>query len=114
MRWSDWALWQLLLARLREFYRDPKSIFWVYGFPMIMTGALGLAFRDNPEPQLRVDVTGQAAQKVLDVLAGQKTPSGKPRYLLKQTEADAAGTRLRAGKTDVIVNAWSGGYEYEF
>ena len=28
-----WPLAQLVLARLREFYREPEAVFWVYGFP---------------------------------------------------------------------------------
>ena len=28
-----WPLGQLILARLREFYREPEVIFWVYGSP---------------------------------------------------------------------------------
>ena len=26
---------QLILCRLREFYREPEAIFWVYGFPIL-------------------------------------------------------------------------------
>jgi len=29
-------LWQLTLARFREFYREPAALFWVYGFPLIL------------------------------------------------------------------------------
>ena len=65
MRWSDGALGQLVLSRLREFYREPEAVFWVYGFPILMTVALGIAFRDNPEPQYRVDVTGPGAAAVI-------------------------------------------------
>ena len=38
---------QLILARLREFYRRPEAIFWVYGFPLLMVVALGTAFRHH-------------------------------------------------------------------
>ena len=34
-------------ARLREFYREPAAVFWVFGFPLILAVALGLAFRDS-------------------------------------------------------------------
>src|SRR5262249_39786168 len=27
---------QLTLARLREFFREPEAVFWVYGFPILM------------------------------------------------------------------------------
>lgn len=35
----------LILARLREFYREPSALFWTYGFPTLLALALGLAFR---------------------------------------------------------------------
>ena len=48
---------QLVLCRLREFIREPEALFWVYGFPIVMTVALGIAFRNQPvEQQYAVDV----------------------------------------------------------
>ena len=46
----------LLLSRLREFFRDPVAIFWVYVFPVILAVGLGIAFRDKPPDQVHVDV----------------------------------------------------------
>ena len=43
----------LIVARLREFVREPASIFWVYGFPLIMMITLGMAFRSQPVEQAR-------------------------------------------------------------
>src|SRR5207245_2589435 len=42
---SDHPLVQLSLARMREFYREPEAIFWVFGFPIVLAFALGIAFR---------------------------------------------------------------------
>jgi ABC-type multidrug transport system permease subunit len=114
MEWSQWALGQLILARLREFYREPEAVFWVYGFPILMTVALGIAFRENPEPQYRVDLTGPDAAAVAEVLQKEKTPREEPRYVVKELEADVARNRLRTGKTDLVVTASSGQYDYEF
>ena len=50
------ALWQLTLARFREFIREPAALFWVYGFPLILAFTLGLAFREHPVPSSQVDV----------------------------------------------------------
>ena len=33
---------------LREFFREPGLIFWVFGFPILMAIGLGLAFRSQP------------------------------------------------------------------
>ena len=35
----------LYLSRLREFYRQPARLFWVYGFPTVLALGLGLAFQ---------------------------------------------------------------------
>jgi ABC-2 type transport system permease protein len=114
MRWDRWALGQLVLARAREFYREPQAVFWVYGFPIMMTVALGLAFRETPEPQYRVDVTGPQPAAVAQTLLAEKTLRGEPRFVVKEGEADSARNRLRTGRTDVVVTASPGRYEYEF
>jgi ABC-type multidrug transport system permease subunit len=41
-------LLELTKARLREFFREPSMIFWVFGFPILMAIGLGLAFRSQP------------------------------------------------------------------
>jgi ABC-type multidrug transport system permease subunit len=41
-------LLELTKVRLREFYREPGMIFWVFGFPILMAIGLGLAFRSQP------------------------------------------------------------------
>src|SRR5688500_15933336 len=40
-------LWELTLSRFREFLREPEAVFWVFAFPIIMTCALGVAFRSR-------------------------------------------------------------------
>lgn len=44
-----WPLGQLVLARVREFYREPEALFWVYGFPILIVVALGIAFRNKKQ-----------------------------------------------------------------
>ena len=41
-------LWELVTSRLREFYREPQAVFWVYGFPLMMAAILGIAFQNRP------------------------------------------------------------------
>jgi len=40
-------LWQLTLGRWRGFLREPSAIFWSFGFPLLLTLALGIAFRSH-------------------------------------------------------------------
>jgi len=55
----DHPLVQLTLARMREFYREPEAIFWVFGFPIVLAFALGIAFRNRGPGELRVAVLHQ-------------------------------------------------------
>lgn len=48
---------QLISSRVREFFREPEAIFWVYIFPIVLAAGLGLAFRDQPPPELIVGVS---------------------------------------------------------
>lgn len=49
-------LLELTKVRLREFYREPGMIFWVFGFPILMAIGLGLAFRSQPPEKPSVAV----------------------------------------------------------
>jgi ABC-type multidrug transport system permease subunit len=101
------AIVQLVLARVREFYRQPEAIFWVYGFPLIMVVALGIAFRQQPVEQVRVDIhKGPQAQQVLDALAKHE------KFVTSIAEEEACQRRLRTGKTDVVISAESDFYQF--
>ena len=93
-------LWQIVLARLREFYRQPAAVFWVYGFPLLMTVGLGSAFRNQPVEQITVDVErGPAAEAILSALQADA------RFVAAVREADECRVRLRTGRTELIVSA---------
>ena len=47
---------ELLLGRLREFLREPETVFWAYGFPLLLALGLGIAFRNQPVEKVYVDV----------------------------------------------------------
>ena len=37
-------LWELTMARMRLFFREPGAVFWTFGFPLLLSfGATGLA-----------------------------------------------------------------------
>lgn len=98
-----WPLGQIVLARVREFYREPEALFWVYGFPILLVMGLGIAFRNQPIEQTTVDVVaGPGAQSVTEALGSQ------PRFTAAIRPRDEARLRLRTGKTDLIVSATGG------
>ncbi len=91
------SLGQLTAARLRLFFREPSAVFWTFGFPLLLSLALGIAFRNRPpQPPLAAVADGPGAAAVAEALraAGQKP-------LL--VGLDAARAALRVGKADVIV-----------
>jgi ABC-type multidrug transport system permease subunit len=98
-------LGQLILARLREFYREPAAIFWVYGFPILMVIALGVAFRTKPVERVTVDIVdGPMASKARDGLVHQGRP-GELEFVIHVHDAATCRQRLRTGKTDLVVAA---------
>jgi ABC-type multidrug transport system permease subunit len=36
-----------VLSRVREFFREPEAVFWVYVFPILLMVGLGIAFREG-------------------------------------------------------------------
>lgn len=96
-------LYQLTLARFREFYREPAAVFWVYGFPLLLAVALGIAFRDRPIEKITVDVVTDSAgaQAAADSLAGRLE---RDERLKVNLNSDAtARNRLRTAKTALVI-----------
>ena len=62
-------LGQLTLSRLRELSREPGTMFWAFGFPILLSVGLGLAFRTSAAPPLPVAVVAPAAPALVATLA---------------------------------------------
>jgi ABC-2 type transport system permease protein len=98
---------ELYLARIREFYRQPARIFWVYGFPTVLAIGLGLAFKSRPPENIPVDLVKNAASPPIeeklreaDALARRK---GTPGLILRVGPEAEALRRLNTGKTPLVV-----------
>jgi ABC-2 type transport system permease protein len=103
-------LFQLTAARFREFAREPAAIFWVYCFPLIMTCALGIAFRERPAPKIRVDVREDVGSP--EVVAAFKDRLGQDdRFEVTAVRGDEWKRRLRSGKTDLVAAPAASGFE---
>ncbi len=122
---------ELVKARLREFFREPGYVFWVFGFPLLMAMGLGLAFRSKaPDPpriavttsvspeaarallssqRVRAEVLERAAGKralartQLDLLVDQASPSAPP--TLHYDAAQEKGLLARAVTFDLLQRA---------
>jgi len=62
-RWSGFR--HILDVRLRELWREPEVIFWVFGFPILLALGLGIAFRDKPAEIVRVAIVSGTESQTL-------------------------------------------------
>ncbi|WP_435010433.1 ABC transporter permease [Tundrisphaera lichenicola] len=109
----------LYLARLREFYRQPARLFWVYGFPTVLALGLGLAFKGRVPESVPVDLVRNAAsdpiEKTLRDYDKKARSEARQGVQLRVVSEDEANRRLRTGKTPlVIVPSVSGPVTYRF
>jgi ABC-2 type transport system permease protein len=92
------AIFELALARTKEFLRESEAMFWVFGFPLILALALGFAFREKPPDRVPVGVVaGPNASQRLAAL--QKSSILLPRIMNAQEARDA----LRRGKVSLLI-----------
>jgi ABC-2 type transport system permease protein len=101
---------ELIQARLREFYREPAILFWVFGFPLVMALGLGIAFRSRPPelPEVAVVLGSGADAKLVERLVGSQKVHA--RALSKQD----AEKELAHAKVDLIVELSNQGASYTF
>jgi len=108
-------LFQLYLVRLRDFYRQPARVFWVYGFPTLLAIALGFAFRNRPPAPVPIDLIEAAGASTikaqldehnaaLDRAKRAGTPSRSvPAIEIHEAPAAEAKKRLNTGKTPLVI-----------
>ena len=92
-------LFELTLARVREFVREPEALFWVVVFPVLLAFGLGIAFRSQPPEKSRVAVERSRAGADPISAMLERSP-GLQVQELSPAEAEQA---LRLGKVDLIV-----------
>jgi ABC-type multidrug transport system permease subunit len=92
-------LFALTKTRVLEFVRQPEALFWVFGFPVIMSIVLGYAFRDRPPDPVPVGVVESPGSAAL-VVALDKPGTIRPMLFRTATEGDEA---LRVGKIALLV-----------
>ena len=107
-------LGQLVLTRLREFYRRPGAVFWVYGFPLMLAGVLGLAFQNRPVERIPVDVSADGHGGAEAAAAVKAKLEHDPRVAVAVGSDRDCRDRLRAGKTGLVVIPATGPGRYEY
>lgn len=91
-------LLELTLARFREFLREPEAVFWVFMFPVIMTCALGIAFRSRGEEPVIAGVVEQAGA---DAIAGALHDQGG--FTVRRIAPGDVDRAVRDGRAPVVI-----------
>ena len=121
---------QLYRPRLREFWRQPARIFWVYGFPTVLAVILGLAFQSRPPAPIQADLVEspyssaieEAIKRHNDRVNSTTTSMAPasaatlPPVVLRLISQAEAGDRLRTGKSVLSIvptSATSWSYRYD-
>ena len=104
-------LLELTATRVREFVREKEAVFWVFVFPVLMTFALGIAFR-NTAP----DQTPVAIEATMDAKANETAQllSGSPDIKATVMSPSEAAQALRSGKVSIVVRPQNDSFDYRF
>jgi ABC-type multidrug transport system permease subunit len=112
-RWTGYRM--LLTARMKELFREPEVIFWIFLFPILLALGLGIAFRNKPPEAARVVIAQQPGwQHLAELLASPvQSPDGQSLRVEVQPPAQAA-LNFRLGKFDVELVPHPGTVEYVY
>ena len=102
---------ELTATRVREFLREREAVFWVFVFPVLMTFALGIAFR-NTAP----DKTPVAIEATMDAGANEVAQllSASPEITATVLSPTEAAQALRSGRVSIVVRPTDDSIEYRF
>jgi ABC-2 type transport system permease protein len=92
-------LFELTRIRVLEFVRDVGALFWVFGFPIVLAIALGVAFRSRPPEPARVAVVVEAGRPSTTADALRAAGGFEVRALT----ADEADRALKSAAVDLVV-----------
>ena len=105
-------LLELTTTRVREFLREKEAVFWVFIFPVLMTFALGIAFRNTAPDKTFVAIEADANNPSVNELANVLVHA--PEISASVLAPDEAAKALRSGKVSVVIKPKNDSYEYRF
>jgi ABC-type multidrug transport system permease subunit len=103
---------ELTTMRVREFLREKEAVFWVFIFPVLMTFALGIAFRNTAPDKALVAIEGNSSDSSVSQIASVLSRSSEISATV--LGPDEAALALRSGKVSVIVKPQNDSFEYRF
>ena len=96
--------------RAREFLREREAVFWVFVFPVLMTFALGIAFRNTGSDKTPVAIEAGDAKATETASILSRSPDITATVLSHEEAAQA----LRSGKVSIVVKPTNDAFEYRF
>src|SRR5580698_8576768 len=84
---------QLTVVRFLETLREPEALFWIFAFPILLAGGLGIAFRNRPAEVLKI---ASVNQELTRSLQQEKLLS------VEQMDSNTAEEALRTGKVALL------------
>jgi ABC-type multidrug transport system permease subunit len=90
---------------VREFVREPEALFWVFGFPVLLTCALGIAFRNTAPEKNRIAVVIKSPEQTAAAEALARSLSESQDIEAKAMRPEEAYQALRTGKIAMVVDA---------
>jgi ABC transporter DrrB family efflux protein len=103
---------QLILARVREFYREPEVLFWVYGFPLLLAIGLGIAFSRKTVEKPKVDIADNNGRSTA-VTDLYKTLEAN-QFAVEFQPLEECQKRLETGSTALYLVPTAKGFAYYF
>ena len=103
---------ELTTMRVREFLREREAVFWVFIFPVLMTFALGIAFRNTAPDKTFVAIEADAANPSVSELANVLAHS--PEISSSVLPPEEAARALRSGKVAIVIKPGNDSYSLHF
>ena len=91
---------ELTTMRVREFLREKEAVFWVFIFPVLMTFALGIAFRNTGPDKTPVAIEAATTDARVSEMASVLQQS--PEISATVMSPDEAARALRSGKVSIV------------
>jgi ABC-2 type transport system permease protein len=92
------AFTRICISNFRLFFREPEAVFWTFFFPLMLSIALGLAFREKPAEVVPVAVVaGPRAEALAEKLKGHRS------LKVSVEDEERAALDLRMGRVAVVV-----------
>lgn len=107
-------LLELTFTRMREFLREKEAVFWVFVFPVLMTFALGIAFRNTAPDKTPVAIEAEAGATDAKAAEMANILSHSSDVTATVMTPDEATRALRSGKISIVVKPQNDTFEYRF